>query len=143
MIGRVRHAGAGRCLAVWASMTGASGAVAWWLLAGLPHGASGGSGSRPFDEVLGAGCAAVALLSVGWLWVLVSLVTLDAARGRDRSRGGVPAPVRRAVLAACGLGLVGGLGVPVHASTPPSTSLTGLPVPDRTTTSRGLGHLTT
>ena len=69
----------------------------------------------PFDEVLVQVCE-VAIAGCGaWLWLATAVVALDAARGRWARRSGVPVAVRRVVLMACGVALVGGLGAPAHA----------------------------
>ena len=132
--------GSVRCLVVWGTVTATAALLVPWLLP-EPVG-SEAAGSGGFVPWLVSGCALVAALCVAWLWVLVSLVVLDALRGRP-DRAGVPAAVRRVVLAACGLSLAGGLAVPAHAdrpAPPPESAgstqalLVGLPLPDRTTT---------
>lgn len=129
----------GRCAAVWGVTTVAAGSLQWWLLPGL---AASLASARParFEGVLVAGCEVAALACSTWLWLLVSLVVLDLARGRGAARRrGVPRTLRRAVLAACGLSLAGGLSVPVQGAEgspdPESVAqlLVGLPLPDRTT----------
>jgi len=111
-----------------------------WLLPESAGGAAAGSGG--FVPWLVSGCALASVGCVAWLWVLATLVVLDALRGRP-DRAGVPLAVRRVVLAACGLSLAGGLVVPAHAdrpAPPPKSAsttqalLVGLPLPDRTTT---------
>jgi nucleoid-associated protein YgaU len=88
-------------------------------------------------------CATVALLVVAWLWVATGLVVLGALRGQGIHVPGLPAPLRRAVLAGCGVALASGLSCPVGA-TPGSphqdrlrptgdVELAGLPFPDRPT----------
>ena len=133
------HASVTRCLAVWGVATAlAAGAVAGllplaWL---LPLAAR--DGTPAFDELLVRACAAVALLGTGWLWLAASATVLEALRGRPARAPGVPAGVRRLVLAACGAGLAAGLVAPAHA-TPgdvhtdrrPAAVLAGLPLPDR------------
>jgi hypothetical protein len=96
----------------------------------------------PFDEVLVDVCAWAVTGCAVWLWLATAVVVRDAARGRTaRQQRGVPGAARRAVLAACGVALVGGLGAPAHAEEarrggdPPTTSrVEGLPLPDRATT---------
>lgn len=131
----------GRCLAVWGAATGAAALLVAWLLPGPVGGVTAGPGG--FIDWLVTGCSWAAAGSVAWLWVLVTLVVVDALRGRP-ARAGVPTVVRRVVLAACGLSLAGGLGVPAHADRPgehppraagtTQSLLVGLPLPDRTTT---------
>ena len=120
-----------RCLLVWAAAS---------LLAALVGGSSAthlaGTVAAPpppdrFDAWLVVGCEAAALAAGGWLWLLVTLVALEAA-GRVPRRRGVPRRLRRFVLAACGAGLVGGLGAPAYAA-PGPPPLEGLPLPDRAT----------
>lgn len=126
------HASVTRCLAVWAAAT----ALAAALGAGLLPAALGGGPT--FDQALVRTCAAVALVGTGWLWLAASATVVAALRGRPARAPGVPAGVRRLVLAACGAGLAAGLAVPAHA-TPgdvhtdrrPATVLAGLPLPDR------------
>ncbi|QZY30032.1 LysM peptidoglycan-binding domain-containing protein [Nocardioides coralli] len=129
-----------RCLAVWLVATAAAATVLAWL---LPAGASSPppwstatSGGASFAPLLVAGCELAAAAAVSWLWLLVSLVVLEAL-DRPAPTGSVPVALRRLVLASCGLSLVGGLTVPAHAGAPgpgqgPGDDLVGLPVPDRT-----------
>ena len=129
-----------RCLTVWGVATAVAALLVAWLLPAPLDGAGVGSGG--FESWLVNGCAVAAAGCVTWGWVLTTLVVVDGWRGRP-ARSGVPRVVRRAVLAACGLSLAGGLAVPVHAdrpAPPPESSgttqalLVGLPLPDRTTT---------
>lgn len=132
--------GALRCLVVW---LGASTALAALAATAVPQ-ALTLADERTFDRVLVAGCAAASLPVAGWLWVLTTLVVLEALGTRCRPSRGVPAVVRRVVLLACGAALVGVGGVAQaatggevaghddHARTG-GTSLAGLPLPDRTT----------
>ena len=137
-----------RCLALWGTATTVSVVLVAGLLPVSMNAAHSGAGS--FESWLVASCAFAAAGCVTWGWVLVTLVVVDGRRGRP-ARAGVPRVVRRAVLAACGLSLAGGLAVPVHAdrSAPPPASgatqalLVGLPLPDRTTTTTAwIGALT-
>lgn len=133
-----------RCLTVWVAATGGVTPLLWSLGTDVVRASAAGRGSSSFETVLVTGCASAAMLSLGWLWVLVSLLTLDAALGRRRRRPGVPRLLRRAVLAACGLGVMSSLSLPASAgSSPPPSPLTGLAVPDRTTDTRWVGHLAT
>lgn len=130
-----------RVMTVWLLATAAALPAVGWLLST----AHAGAAADGFADVLVTGCAAAGAVSVGWLWVLVSLVLGDTVRGRP-ARAGVPDVVRRVVLAACGLTLAGGLASHAHAApadrdAPPRGStaataalLVGLPLPDRTTT---------
>jgi hypothetical protein len=122
-----------RCLAVWLVATAAAAALVGALLpvALAP--------ATRFDDVLVRACAAVGTVVAGWLWAVVTVVAVEARRGR--SAVPVPASVRRLLLAACGVALVTGLAAPAGA-TPrgdaPVTAvavvtdaLDGLPLPDR------------
>jgi hypothetical protein len=96
---------------------------------------SGAVAGSPFDEVLVQGCEVALAGCAGWLWLTIVVVTRDAARGRVARQRGVPGAVRRVVLAACGVALVGALGSPAHAGDGTGSSrLEGLPLPDRATT---------
>ena len=123
-----------RCLAVWAAAGGVALGVAAVALPSLAD-AAHAPASRP-DLVLAGAGGAIALLAAGWLWVLTGVLALAARRGRTTtSMRGVPAPLRRVVLAGCGVVLAGGLTAPAGA-TPGSphadhASIAGLPLPDR------------
>ena len=114
-----------RCIAVWLAATAAALALGVWLLPdiGDAHRALTGSGHRgpTFDQLLLWPFTAAALAGVGWLWALTTVVTLQAARGHcpgPAGAHGVPAGVRRLVLAACGVALAGGLPAPAALATP-------------------------
>lgn len=118
------------------------------------HGLAGVAGLR-FDELLTALCAAASVACSLWLvlvaWLLVAEAVVAAAAGTPRrlrhtSALVCPAPVRRALLAACGVAVATGLTAATAAAEPsglgdPGTSvarttrprLGGLPLPDRTT----------
>ncbi len=131
-----------RCVTVWAGVTAGTVALLAWLATTTTR--PGGSDAVGW---LTTGCAVVAAGSVGWLWLLTTLLVSDALRGRPARRAGVPDVVRRLVLACCGLTLAGGGAVLVtapaqasgpaadHAARPAAseTLLVGLPLPDRTT----------
>ena len=125
-----------RCLLVWLLATGCGVALVPWLLAGVGPAAG-------FERALVDLMSLAGALACCWLWLLTTLTAYDAARGRAaRARAGVPAGVRRMVLAACGVALAsGGLALPAHADDghahPPV--LAGLPVPYRPTTLSSLG----
>jgi hypothetical protein len=131
-----------RCVAVWAGVTAGTVALLAWLATTTTR--PGGS------DVVGwltTGCSVVTAGCVGWLWLLTTLLVVDALRGRPARRAGIPDVVRRLVLAGCGLTLVSGgaalVAAPVQASGPAAdhapraaaseTLLVGLPLPDRTT----------
>jgi hypothetical protein len=127
------QASAMRCLAVWTAATALSAGGAAWLLP-----LAQGGGTAAFDQLLVRACAAVALVGTGWLWLAASATVVEAWHDRPLRAPGVPAGVRRLVLAACGAGLAVGLVAPAHA-TPgevhtdrrASAVLAGLPLPDR------------
>lgn len=128
-----------RCLAVSGSATAGCGLLVGWLLPTVLE-----PGAGPFDAVLVRLCAAVAVVAAGLLWLATVVTVLGALRGRENVAG-VPAPLRRVVLAACGVALTGGLAVGPGYATPgrlhedrvaDSVVLTGLPLPDRATAPR-------
>ena len=134
-----------RCLVVWAVTSaglGLLGRIARGPLArvSLTPTALGGT---PLDVAL-TDLAALALLACAvWIWAVTTAVVVEALRGAGASGlppRGVPAGVRRAVLAACGVALAGGLAQPSYAAGPCALpaphhrqhpALTGLPLPDR------------
>lgn len=135
-----------RCATVWLLATASSAAVVAWLLPDATRAAqavaSGDLRGRPFEELLVWCCSAAAVAVACWLWAVTSLVALEAARGcAPPTRRGVPAPVRRVVLAACGVVLAGSVASPAPATPgqvhqdragPATASLvSGLPLPDR------------
>lgn len=140
-----------RCLLVWAAVTLAGAAVLGATLPGLAatgHSLTGGGASIPFDRLLVRACEGALALCAVWLWLVTSLVVGDAARGAGARRRGVPDAVRRAVLAACGVALGGGLLVhPTQAGALPAADrpgpavLHGLPLPDRATTATHVSRL--
>ena len=141
-----RRASAARCAGVWTAATIAAGGLALWLLPLVRDARTTLGGSEPeFDRVLVWTCAALALLAVAWLWTITTAVVVEAARGRPDGVPGVPATLRRLVLAACGVAVVAGLAAPADA-TPgevhqdrgrPSASIAGLPLPDRAVAAPG------
>jgi nucleoid-associated protein YgaU len=142
----------GRAATVWAAATVLAAALIAWLgtVANEPQ-------APGFGGWLVTGSGLVGALCVTWLWVLTTVVVVDAIRGRTAPRTGVPGAARRIVLAACGAalasGLASGLITPAHADRGPAVGpaprpaataalLVGLPLPDRTTTAtRWLGLL--
>jgi hypothetical protein len=96
----------------------------------------------PVDRALAAISAAA--LAGCWVWLALSVVVVvaDAVTGAvspgrpARGRRWVPAGLRRAVLACCGVALVGSLAAPAHADTTSQAQAVhartdGLPLPDR------------
>jgi len=133
-----------RCLLVWLAVTAGTTALG---LALVPHVLGTMQPTGPFDAVLVAGCEAALVAVGGWLWLVTGVVALDAARGHQRSRRGVPAPVRRVLLVACGAALAGGLATPsyagpvAHRDDRPVSVLQGLPLPERASTALHVARL--
>jgi nucleoid-associated protein YgaU len=132
----------GRCAAVWAGVTGAAASLVAGLLPVLVEvaqvAARGELGAAAFDSLLVWGCATVAGAVTIWLWLVATLVTVDAARGVPAARRGVPVALRRAVLVLCGAALTSGLAAPAMAAgttSPgpgsPGQALAGLRLPER------------
>lgn len=127
------HAPAHRCLAVALAVTAAAAALLGWLVPVALAPAGG------FDELLVRLGAAVGSLAAGWLWLVTVAALVEAGQGWHAP--GVPAAVRRAVLAACGVAVVAGLASPAGAvgrHDRPQTAVSvvahaiaGLPLPDR------------
>ncbi|NYD40966.1 LysM peptidoglycan-binding domain-containing protein [Nocardioides panaciterrulae] len=141
-----------RCLAVALAGTAALAGLAAALGPDLAAAAAAARGGRlataPFADLLEWLCAGVSLAVAAWLWCGTVLLAATAAGGQRRPRtGGLPAPVRRLVLVACGAAVAGGLALPAHAQpaqqAPHShqehgrgtaaASLDGLPLPERAT----------
>ena len=124
-----------RCVVVWSAVTAAVVAAACWVAGDLVAPAAGPG----FEALLVRSCELAVAACGAWLWVLTTVVTLDALRGRPhRERRGVPRGVRRAVLGACGVALAGAaVSAPSYAAehgpTRPRSVLAGLPLPDRAT----------
>jgi hypothetical protein len=141
-----------RCLVVWSAASAGLAAVAWAVRG--PIGAllrtREGLPRTPLDVALSQVAALALLGCAAWLWAVTTAVVVEAARGGTPSVHGVPAGVRRAVLAACGVALAGGLASPSHAvgvdPRPPASHhldrsvLDGLPLPDRAVSGRRPGH---
>jgi hypothetical protein len=141
----------GRCALVWMSVTAAMAGLidvlGPWAIA--LRTAVSPAGATPFDRALPDLAAAGLLVCAGWAWLTTSAVVVEVLRGRVGSgtSSGVPAGLRRVVLAACGVALAGGLGHPAYAASgqphrPTSVvaRLTGLPLPDLVATGRRPGH---
>lgn len=116
---------------------------------------------RSFDQLLAAAAATALAAATVWGWsvttAVVAHVLVRRPAAADRHVVGVPRPVQRVLLTACGAALAGGLALPAHAEPgtagvdPPAASgpvagvLTGLPLPERatagTTTPEGSVHV--
>lgn len=143
-----------RCLLVWVGATAALAALLTWTLPdlGAARTALAGPGidSHPFATLLVWVCSAAGLGCGTWLWTLTTVVVLEAAfEGGQPGTQWVPTGVRRLVLAACGVAIIG-VALPA-GSTPGSPHLdhtgrteqaiiAGLPVPDRATGGPGRPH---
>jgi len=133
-----------RCLLVWVVATGLAGlGAAWSVVTARPTWSAARAGALdalPLDRAL-TGLAATALLGCAlWAWAVTTVTVLEARRGvrpGDAARHR-PVGVRRVVLAACGVALVGSLASPALADGGGHgrQSLVGLPLPDRATAPR-------
>ncbi|MCL2541069.1 MAG: LysM peptidoglycan-binding domain-containing protein [Nocardioidaceae bacterium] len=84
-----------------------------------------------FAQLLVGACALVAVGSAGALLLTTTGVVVDLLTDRAPRTGG---PLRRLVLAACGVAVIATIGAPAHASPPgsgPQSVIAGLPLPDR------------
>jgi nucleoid-associated protein YgaU len=135
-----------RCLAVWLGSTLALAALLGALGADLDAARAAALGGtleeQPFDRLLVWACATLAAAAATWLWVLTGVVVLEAAgAGRRERPRRVPAVVRRVVLLACGVAVVGTSGpalarsaaLPGEHDGRSGTGIQGLPLPDRAT----------
>ncbi|MEX0429563.1 LysM peptidoglycan-binding domain-containing protein [Nocardioides sp. DS6] len=134
-----------RCLLVWLAVTAVVGTFAVALLP-LPVSLDGS-----FDALLVRLCSWALLVCAGWFWVATTVVVLAAlavpAGHAPRAVRAVPAPVRRMILAACGVALTSGIAAPALA-TPGAVPadlrdhsgrvvIAGLPYPDRAVPDQG------
>jgi hypothetical protein len=150
-----------RCLVVWLG-AGLALFASWratraQVAAGWSAATHGTLAVTPLDRALADLAAAVVLACAVWLWLATTAVVVQAAQGRPgvphaRSRV-VPPFVRRLVLAACGVALVGGsvqpafaVGTDVHLEhghhhqrAVLRSPLDGLPLPERATVSGPTG----
>jgi hypothetical protein len=128
-----------RCLVVWTAATAGLGPVAFLAGAPLVHAGLTVAAVRrtPLDVALTEVAGLVLLGCALWMWAATSaVVVVEVLRGSAarRSAPGVPAGVRRVVLAACGVVLVGAVAHPSYGAGPHghrAASLSGLPLPDR------------
>ncbi len=125
-----------------------------WLLSDLVVAVeavwSGSLGTVAFDRTLVWLCEVAFVACAGWAAIITWVVALDVVRGRSRARRGIPTGLRRLVLAACGVAIVGGvtgsLAVPSYAGSADDENgiesvLTGLPLPDRATAVMHVGRV--
>ena len=80
------------------------------------------------------GCAGAVAAATCWLWVVATVVTVDALRGLATVRRGIPAGVRTALLVLGGAAIAGGLASPVVAAGQGPAGpqvLAGLRLPER------------
>jgi len=122
-----------RCMGVWLLVSIGCAVAVRWLTTDLTTDLTSLGGS--FDALLPQ-LAAFALSGCAlWFWWVTTWTALAAARGATWSVPGCPRAVQRAILAACGLALVG-LGSPAladPASHPNPSIVAGLPLPQRAT----------
>lgn len=99
---------------------------------------------QPFDRLVVWCCAAVLVVCLGWGWLVTSLVVgevlAEAVGGARRRARGIPSWLRHAVLAACGVAVIGA-AAPATATPGEihldrggpdgSATVRGLPLPDR------------
>jgi nucleoid-associated protein YgaU len=140
-----------RCATVWAGVSGVAAALVGGLSPVVVEAARvagrGDLGAAGFESLLVWGCAAAATAVTGWLWLVATLITLDAARGVLAARRGVPVALRRALLVLCGAALTSSLTAPALASGTTSTGpgaraqlLAGLRLPERVAVSPSAHH---
>jgi hypothetical protein len=145
-----RHLSPLRCVMVWLATTLGAIAVVRWCRPDLTDGwvalRAGDLAAQPFEQVLVWLCAVVVTVCAGWLVAVTTVVVGAAAVGRaPRHLPGAPAWLRTALLAACGVALVGGLAAPSYAGAQTHHDrrhvsvldyLVGLALPDRATAGR-------
>ncbi|GAA3647754.1 hypothetical protein GCM10022237_04160 [Nocardioides ginsengisoli] len=133
-----------RAAGVWSAVTAGTLAVA---MAGVPEVMLLAQAPGPgFAELLTQCCTAAALVASVALWLTATEVAWrvlrsgreagrEAGREPGRGRARTIGPVRRLLLAACGVGVLAAAtpahAGPPHPPAPPPTSLAGLPLPDR------------
>jgi len=138
-----------RCIAVWSSATLGAAALSGWALFELrdaPGAIAAGFGGQPFERLLVWLFAAVLAACAAWLWLVISVVVVEALVAERRGgapmpgpRHGIPGWVQSSVLVACGLAVVGAgtpaLATPgsihVDRSEGDASVVSGLPLPDR------------
>ncbi|WP_298756531.1 LysM peptidoglycan-binding domain-containing protein [uncultured Nocardioides sp.] len=93
-----------RCLGVWGGVTAAGALVCRGVAADLRV-----AGDADLETWLVAVAAAALVLAACWASAVTGVVCLQVARRAPVPRAGVPAPVRRLLLRACGVAVAGGL----------------------------------
>ena len=93
-----------RCLGVWGGVTAAGALVCRGVAADLRV-----AGDADLETWLVAVAAAALVLAACWASAVAGVVCLQVARRAPVPRAGVPAPVRRLLLRACGVAVAGGL----------------------------------
>lgn len=108
--------------------------------AGLLLSSAAGPGPATFAGLLTRCCAWVALGCVAWGWLVTTLTIIEAAVLAERApatRTGLPAGLRRLVLAGCGVALAAGAAPALAAGDDASQGMpplvAGLPFPARPT----------
>jgi nucleoid-associated protein YgaU len=137
-----------RCLLVWCAAGAGLALVAEVVRGPVRRLPASLAEPAPLDVVLTEVAALALLVCAAWLWVVTTAVVAGALRG-ERHTPAVPGVVRRWVLAACGVALVGSAAAPAHAADSgggPAAQhhaahldrhvLAGLPLPDRTVAGR-------
>ena len=108
-----------RCLGVWGGVTAAGALVCRGVAADLRV-----AGDADLETWLVAVAAAALVLAACWASAVAGVVCVQVARRAPVPRAGVPAPVRRLLLRACGVavagGLAGGLALTPAGATPGS-----------------------
>ena len=153
-----------RCFLVWASLTALVTLGQVLALQDLLSAATALErdvlATQRFDQLLVWLCSGIVVGCGAWWWLASSLVVLDAVRGRTGCRPrGCPAILRRWLLIACGVAVVGSVAAAPSVASPvadpsrPSPdgetqsslgsdliqrrAITGLPLPDRV----GIAHI--
>lgn len=140
-----RWAPRARAATLWTAVTAA--VLALTRLAGATlRDVAPASPAPGFADLLVAGSAVVAVLAAGWLWLTTTAVAIDvlragAAAGADV--GHTIGPLRRTLLATCGVAVLAaaaqpaagepGPGAPAPVGVRGEHPLAGLPLPDRAT----------
>jgi hypothetical protein len=116
-----------RCLAVSAAATSTALTAEWLLATELA------AQPATVDGFVVGGCALALAACVGWAWLAALAVVREAWAGRAGARTrAIPVCVRRVLLTACGVAVVGALAHPAAGVDDPRRDrLAGLPMPER------------